>query len=115
MYHYAINTYLSFSNTVTFPQKNVNILCMRNDLSAPILIGAIVAIGSFFATMASFYHDNFLESGYGIVWVSLIIGPTAMVSSMLGYAAWWFAKFLIALVSKQNRRGSGEIDGPPDK
>ncbi|MGC8658381.1 MAG: hypothetical protein ACP5U1_04845 [Desulfomonilaceae bacterium] len=88
---------------------------MRNDLSAPLLIAAIVALGSFSAIMSSFFHENFLESGYGIVWASLVIGPVAMVSSMLGYAAWWLAKFLIALFSNQNGAGSGKIDNSPDR
>ncbi len=98
-----------------FPIKNVNILFMRNDLSVPTLIGAVVAVVSFAATMSSLLHDNFLENGYQIVWAFLILGPIAMSSSMLGYAAWWISKFLSALVSGPNDNRPDRNDRPPDE
>ncbi|MGC8602468.1 MAG: hypothetical protein ACP5VS_02125 [Desulfomonilaceae bacterium] len=103
------------SKVVTFRQKNVNILFMISGLSVPTLVGAIVAISSFIAAMFSLMNENFLESGYRIVWVSLVIGPIAMASSMLGYSAWWFTKFLIAIGSNQNGSGPAKINYPPDK
>jgi hypothetical protein len=103
------------SKHVTFQQKNVNILFMRNDLSVPTLIGAVVALGSFTATMSSLLNDSFPENGYQIVWAFLILGPIAMASCMLGYAAWWFSKFISALVSKPDDSGSDRVDRPQDQ
>ena len=87
---------------------------MRNDLSVPTLVGAVVAVVSFIATMSSLLHDNFFENGYQIVWAFLILGPIAMASSMLGYAAWWISKFLSALVSDSNDNRPDQFDRPPD-
>ncbi|MDA8405924.1 MAG: hypothetical protein M0T73_03570 [Deltaproteobacteria bacterium] len=88
---------------------------MRNDHSIPTLIGAVVAIGSFVSTMSSLLNNNFPENGYQIVWAFLILGPIAMASCMLGYAAWWFSKFVSALISDQDDREPDKIGRPPDQ
>ncbi|MCX5872184.1 MAG: hypothetical protein NTY51_02975 [Deltaproteobacteria bacterium] len=75
---------------------------MRNDLSVSTMVGAMVAIVSFIAAMSSLVSENSTGQGYQIFWGFLILGPTAMISSMLGFSAWWLTKFLTTLFSKGN-------------
>jgi len=72
---------------------------MRSNLPVPTILGGLVAAASFVAFMSSLVSENFSENGYQIVWFSIAIGPTAMISSMLGFSVWWLAKFLTALFS----------------
>jgi hypothetical protein len=74
---------------------------MRNDLSLSTMVGAMVAIASFVAAMSSLISENSTGQGYQIFWGFLILGPTAMISSMLGFSAWWLTKFLTTLFSKK--------------
>jgi hypothetical protein len=74
---------------------------MRNDLSVSTVVGAMVAIVSFIAAMSSLISENSTGQGYQIFWGFLILGPTAMISSMLGFCAWWLTKFLTTLFSKE--------------
>jgi len=113
--NYSMCSRYLISKPVTFQQKNVNILFMRNDLSVPTLIGAVVAVGSFTATMSNLLNDSFPENGYQIVWAFLILGPIAMASCMLGYSAWWFSKFISALVSNQHDSEPDKLGRPPDQ
>jgi len=83
---------------------------MINNLSIPILVGASVALGSFGVAMYGLVSRDFTWQGYQIFWLSLILGPTAMVSSMFGYAAWWLSKFLATLLSNQDTAGSDKTN-----
>lgn len=84
---------------------------MRNDLSLSTIVGATVAIVSFVAAMSSLISENSTGQGYQIFWGFLILGPTAMISSMLGFSAWWLTKFLTTLFSKETVTSQDESGG----
>jgi hypothetical protein len=102
------------ANIVTFSRKNVNILFMTNNLSTSMVVGISVALVSFSVTMYGLVSQDFTWQGYQIFWLSLILGPVAMVSSMFGYAAWWLSKFLATLLSSQDTAGSDKTNRPPN-
>lgn len=84
---------------------------MRNDLSLSTIVGATVAIVSFVAAMSSLISENSTGQGYQIFWGFLILGPTAMISSMLGFSAWWLTKFLTTRFSKKTVTSQDESGG----
>ncbi|MEI6134624.1 MAG: hypothetical protein WCP72_06600 [Desulfomonile sp.] len=83
---------------------------MINNLSIPTVAGVSVALASFSVAMFGLVSQDFTWQGYQIFWLSLILGPTAMVSSMFGYAAWWLSKFLATLLSNQDTAGSDKTN-----
>ncbi len=83
---------------------------MINNLSIPTVAGVSVALASFSVAMFGLVSQDFTWQGYQIFWLSLILGPTAMVSSMFGYAAWWLSKFLATLLSSQDTAGSDKTN-----
>jgi hypothetical protein len=60
--------------------------------------GAITALGSFTAGMALLLAGDYSSPGERIVFVSVALGPVAMLGAMLGYAVWWFVLFVLTLV-----------------
>jgi hypothetical protein len=87
---------------------------MKNNLSIPTVAGVSVALASFSVAMFGLVSQDFTWQGYQIFWLSLILGPTAMVSSMFGYAAWWLSKFLATLLSNQDPEGSDKTNRDPN-
>lgn len=69
-----------------------------NRQTVALAIGTIITFSVFFAAIALLVFGEYFSNRDLLVYLSIALGPIAMVSVMVGYAAWWLALFLMTLI-----------------
>ncbi len=69
-----------------------------NRRTIALAIGTIITFSVFFAAIVLLVFGEYFSSRDMLVYLSIALGPVAMVSVMFGYAAWWLALFLMTLI-----------------
>ena len=65
--------------------------------------GAVTTIVAFTAAMLLLIFGGYFADHERLVYVSIALGPVAMLAVMLGYAVWWMVLFLLSLVLSTER------------
>jgi hypothetical protein len=65
--------------------------------------GAVTTIAAFTAAMLLLIFGGYFADHERLVYVSIALGPVAMLAVMLGYAVWWMVLFLLSLVLSTER------------
>jgi hypothetical protein len=71
---------------------------MLNRHTIALAIGTIITFSVFFAAIVLLFFGEYFSERDKLVYLSIALGPVAMMSVMLGYAAWWLALFLMSLI-----------------
>jgi hypothetical protein len=62
-----------------------------------LIVGAVVTLAVFVMAMAALIFGDYFSEKELLVYVSISLGPVAMISVMVGYAVWWLVIFLLTL------------------
>jgi hypothetical protein len=80
---------------------------MMNRHTIALAIGTIITFSVFFAAIGLLVFGEYFSERDKLIYLSIALGPVAMMSVMLGYAVWWLALFLMSLILP----GSASPDG----
>jgi NADH:ubiquinone oxidoreductase subunit 6 (subunit J) len=62
-----------------------------------LIVGAVVTLTVFVLAMAALVFGDYFSERELLFYVSIALGPVAMISVMVGYAVWWLVVFLLTL------------------
>lgn len=65
--------------------------------------GAVAAIAAFVIAMLLLIFGGYFAEHERLVYVSIALGPVAMVAVMIGYAVWWMVLFVLSLFLSSER------------
>jgi uncharacterized BrkB/YihY/UPF0761 family membrane protein len=60
-------------------------------------VGAVATLAVFVLAMTAMIFGGYFSEKELLIYVSISLGPVAMVSVMVGYAVWWLVVFLLTL------------------
>ncbi len=60
--------------------------------------GAITTVAVFIAAMVLLAFGGYFAEHEILIYISIALGPVAMVSVMAGYAVWWLVLFVATLL-----------------
>jgi uncharacterized BrkB/YihY/UPF0761 family membrane protein len=88
-----------FLNQVRFEiQSMITYPPMTRTRMIGLAAGAVVTLAVFVLAMAALIFGDYFAEKELLIYVSLSLGPVAMVSVMIGYAVWWLVVFFLTLV-----------------
>jgi hypothetical protein len=59
--------------------------------------GAVTTVVVFILAMALLFFGGYFADHERLVFVSIALGPVAMLAVMVGYAVWWLVLFILSL------------------
>ncbi|MFH1112308.1 MAG: hypothetical protein V1792_00165 [Pseudomonadota bacterium] len=72
--------------------------------------GAVTAIAAFCVSMWLLIFGGLFPNEERLVFVSIALGPVAVVAVMAGFAVWWFVMFFLTLVGFGEKPAAGRRD-----
>jgi len=84
--------------TVRFATESmITYPAMSSTRMIALVIGAVVTLVVFVMAMAALIFGEYFSEKELLIYVSIALGPVAMMSVMVGYAVWWLVVFLLTL------------------
>jgi hypothetical protein len=68
-----------------------------------LVAGTAAAIAAFVIAMLLLIFGGYFAEHERLIYVSIALGPVAMVAVMIGYAVWWMVLFVLSLVLSSER------------
>ena len=75
---------------------------MTKRRTTALVIAAVVTFGVLSFGMIMIGSGEYATSGDTIIAVSIALAPVAMISVMVGYAAWWTVLLVLSLFSRED-------------
>lgn len=72
--------------------------------------GAITTLIVFVAAMWLLVFGGLFPEKHRLIFVSIALGPVAMISVMVGYAVWWLVMFVLSLFSPAGQSSGKNSD-----